>query len=158
MVLVVAIAVFPIFWTIMTSLKSERDAFTMPPKWVFTPTFENYKAIFQRHSFARYIVNSVAVGGLSTLLSLALGLPAAYALSRFRLRRGKDIAFFILSTRIAPPVLVILPFYLLFSQLNLLDSHLALTIVYLTFNLSFVVWLMKALFDDLPVSWMKRLW
>jgi len=141
---------FPIIWTIITSLKNEVDAFSMPPKFFFKPTFENYRTVFTKYPFVKYIYNSVVVGISSTLISMMFGVPAAYAFSRFKIKKGDDLAFFILSTRIAPPTLVILPFFLLFSQINLLDTKFALTIVYLTFNLSFVVWIMKQFFDEIP--------
>ncbi|MGE5574467.1 MAG: carbohydrate ABC transporter permease [Bacteroidota bacterium] len=141
---------FPIIWTVTTSMKTEAEAFSMPPVWIFNPTFVNYRSIFTKQPFAEYIVNSVIVGLASTAVSLIVGVPAAYGLSRFRLKRGGDIAFYILSTRIAPPTLVILPFFLLFQRMSLLDTRTSLVVVYLTFNLSFVVWTMKLFFDEIP--------
>jgi len=141
---------FPVVWTILTSIKTESEAFSMPPKWIFKPTFENYVSIFTKQPFLRYIMNSVMIGALSTLLALILGTPAAYALSRMKSGKGEGISFFILSTRIAPPTLIILPFFLLYRQIGLYDRKVGLMIVYLIFNLPFVVWIMKLFFDEIP--------
>lgn len=149
-VIILSYFLFPVVWTILTSLKTEAEAFSMPPKWLFKPTFENYVSIFTKQPFMRYIMNSVIVGASSTLLALVLGTPAAYAFSRMKSRRGEGLSFFILSTRIAPPTLIILPFFLLYRQLGLYDSKLGLMIVYLIFNLPFVVWIMKLFFDEIP--------
>lgn len=143
---------FPIVWTVMTSLKTEADAFSMPPNWFFTPTFENYKTIFTEQPFWRYILNSMVISFGSTFVALLVGTPAAYALTRFNFRGRDDMAFYILSTRIAPPTLVLLPFFLIFRQYGLIDTYIGMIMVYLTFNISFVVWLMKGFFEDVPTA------
>lgn len=142
---------FPIYWTFTTSTKPESQAFSIPPVWLFRPTFDNYLAIFQQQSFGTYVLNSVTVTTTSTVLALLIGTPAAYGLSRFRFRGRSQIAFFILSSRITPPVLLMLPFFLLYQNLGLLGTTTwGLTVAYLTFNISLVVTLMANFFDDVP--------
>ncbi|MGE5553573.1 MAG: carbohydrate ABC transporter permease [Betaproteobacteria bacterium] len=141
---------FPIVWTISTSFKHEMDAFAVPPKLIFRPTLENYQQVLQKANFLTYAGNSLVVGASSTALAMAIGLPAAYAMSRFSFRRRRDLAGYILSTRVAPPILVAFPFFMLFSRLGLVDTRLGLTLVYVAMNLSFVVWLMAGFFRDIP--------
>lgn len=146
-----AITLFPVLWLVQLSLKVESDAFLMPPKLLFWPTLENYVALFH-DAFARSFSNSLIVGVLTTLISLLLGVPAAYALSRGSFQADKSIALWILTTRMAPPIAFAIPFFLTYRYLGLIDTLLGLIIIYLTFNLSLVIWMMRTFFDGLPRS------
>lgn len=148
----IAAFVFPILWLVMTSLKTRVDAFSLPPKFIFTPTYTNYSKVLEDGSFLHYYFNSVKVGFLSTFFSLLIGIPAAYALVRFPMRKKEDFAFWVLSTRMAPPIMVILPFYLVFKQFNLLDTTLGLVLIYMTFSLSFILWMMRSYFESISVD------
>jgi|SRR5699024_4258810 len=150
--LMVLCFIAPLAWLLLTSLKNRADAFSMPPKWIFTPTFSNYASILQDGTFVSNYFNSIQVGVLATLLSLILGIPTAYALSRFKIKGKEDIAFWILTTRMAPPIMVILPFYLIFKEFNLLDTVFSLVIVYMLINMAFVVWMMRNYFDSIPID------
>jgi multiple sugar transport system permease protein len=141
---------FPIIWTILTSIKYRIDAFAMPPKWFFTPTLENYQIIFWKHTFIRYIFNSVSVGIISTGIAFALGLPAAYAFSRSRRKWSSLVSFLILGTRIVPPIILVLPFFMLFYQLKMVGARISVILLHCTFSVPFVIWLMKIFFDDVP--------
>jgi multiple sugar transport system permease protein len=149
-VAVFTVILFPPFVTLLTSLKTEVDAFTFPPKWIFKPILSNYSEIFQTSEFLRYVFNSLLVAGANTCLCLLLGSPAAYGLARFRFRGADNLAFWILSLRMMPPVAAIIPVYILMKNLHFLDTPWALITVYLTFNLPFVVWMMKGFFEDIP--------
>lgn len=144
-------ALGPILWLIQMSLKIEAEAFRMPPKLIFAPTFKNYADLF-RGPFLLSIVNSFKASTLTTLLSLALGVPAAYALARARFGSEFSVRLWILSTRMAPPIAFALPFYLAYRSLGLIDTVLGLSIIYLTFNLSLVIWLTQGFFEGLPRS------
>ncbi len=146
-----AVTLFPVLWLVQLSLKVESDAFLMPPKLLFWPTLENYAALFHG-KFARSFSNSLIVGVLTTLISLLLGVPAAYALSRGSVQAGKSIALWILTTRMAPPIAFAIPFFLTYRYLGLIDTLSGLVIIYLTFNLSLVIWMMRTFFDGLPRS------
>ena len=149
--LLLAVTLFPVLWLIQLSLKVESEAFRMPPKLLFWPTLENYLALFQG-KFARSFGNSSIVSLVTTLVSLLLGVPAAYALSRAGFRADKSIALWILTTRMAPPIAFAIPFFLTYRYLGLIDTLLGLVIIYLTFNLSLVIWMMRTFFDGLPRS------
>jgi len=141
---------FPVFWVVATSLKTRVQAIAMPPVWFFKPMFRNYFKVLFQSAFPKYFLNSLIISLSAIFLSVLVGTPAAYALSRFEFRRKKDLLFWILSTRMAPPIAVILPFYIMFRATHMLDTHLSLIIVYLTFNLSLVIWLMRGFFNELP--------
>jgi multiple sugar transport system permease protein len=147
--IMVIVSFFPIFWLFLTSLKTRADSFGYPPKFVFSPTLDNYMKIFENNSFLSYYWNSIQIGVLATLFSLVLGVPAAYALSRFPTHKTDQTAFWILSTRMAPPIMVILPFYLVYRELHLLDTTFGLVIIYMIANMPFVVWMVKGFFDGI---------
>lgn len=148
--IVVVLAIFPVVWLASTSLKNEREAFSTPPVWIFRPIFDNYISIFRDYDFGKYLLNSIVVGGFSVLSALFLGTTAAYALSRFRFRGKSQLSFYILSTRIAPPIFIILPLYLIYSKIGLIDNYLSLILLYTVYNLAFVVWLMREFFATVP--------
>lgn len=145
-------AIFPIVWLGLNSLKNRLEMFSVPPIWFsMTVTGENYVATFVDRPFVTYMLNSLIVAVLSTFFSMLIGVPAGYALTRFDLGKAKrHIAFWILSTRMMPPIVTVIPIYLLFSWMGLLDTKASLVIAYTTFNLPFVVWMMKSYLADIP--------
>lgn len=151
-VLVVVFFLGPIIMIIITSLKSRVDALAIPPVWIFKPSFQSYSEIFSLYNFFAYFLNSLIVATFGTLAALLLGVPAAYSLARHTFRGQSNLSFWILSIRMTPPVAVIIPLFIFFRTLHLLDTHLGLVIVYLSFNLPFVVWMMRSFFQDLPVE------
>jgi len=147
---VFAVILFPPVVLFLTSIKTELDALSFPPKWVFQPTLENYKHIFQFSPFMKYLLNSLIVASLNTGAVLVLGSLAAYSLARFRFKGADNIAFWILSVRMMPPVAAIIPIYIIMRNLRLLDTPWSLVITYLTFNLHFAVWMMRSFFREIP--------
>ena len=144
---------FPLYWLVATALKTQAEMFSMPPVW-WPERFalDYFRDILFRSSFGRLAWNSVVVAGGSTLLSVVVGTMGAYSLSRFRLPFGlnRHISFWILSTRMFPPIVSIVPLFLIMRSLDLVDTRLALILAYSVFNLPFVVWMMKGFFDELP--------
>lgn len=149
-VVIFAFILFPPIVLFLTSIKTEVDALSFPPKWIFKPTVRNYADIFKSSQILRYILNSILVATVNTAVSLGLGSLAAYGLARFKFRGSENISFWILSVRMMPPVAAIIPIYIIMKNLKLLDTPWALIIIYLTFNLPFVVWMMKGFFEDIP--------
>lgn len=149
---VVLFFVFPIFMIIVTSLKSRVDALASPPVWIFKPVFFNYVDIFQENNFGRYFRNSLIVATFGTAFALILGVPAAYSLARRPFKREDDLSFWILSQRMMPAIAVIIPMFILLRTVRLLDTYLGLIVVYVTFNLPFVIWTMRGFFQDLPIE------
>jgi multiple sugar transport system permease protein len=149
-VIVFGVILFPPVVLFLTSIKTELDALSFPPKWVFTPTIKNYAEIFKTSPLVGYALNSLIVASLNTVVCLFLGSMAAYSLARFKFRGADNIAFWILSIRMMPPVAAIIPIYVLMKKLHILDTPWCLVITYLTFNLPFVVWMLKGFFEDIP--------
>src|SRR3712207_1809227 len=138
---------------VLSSFKSPDDLLATKPKVIFEPTFQHYQGLFTgANSLWGYIQNSLLSAGISTIIAVALACLAGYGLSRSHFRGKQHLSFWIISTRMAPIAAVIVPLYLIFRNLNLLDSVTGLIIAYLTFNLPFAIWLMNAFFADLPVS------
>lgn len=149
-ILIVAslISLFPILWMVLTSFKSPQMIYSSPPAFVFHPTLDNFHRAFVDGPFATNFLNSLFVASCATLLSVSIGTLGAYSLSRFRF--NDQLPFWILSTRMAPPVLAVLPLFLMFKNLGLLNTYLGLIIAHTTFNLPFAVWIMRDFLSDIP--------
>ncbi|RRI01966.1 carbohydrate ABC transporter permease [Mesorhizobium tamadayense] len=147
---VLIIFMTPIYLILVSSLKPAALMFSKPPAFIFTPTLDNYYDLFTMRPFHLQILNSLIVALGSTAFSLTVGTLAAYAISRIKSRWINDVAFWILSMRMFPPIAVVVPYYIIFQSLGLLDTPLALIIVYSTFNIPLTVWLMKGFFDEVP--------
>jgi len=149
-VLLIAFILLPVYWMVSTSLKTTNQTFAVPPALVFTPTFQHYREVFTDTAVPHSLWNSVIVATTATLLAVILGTPAAYALSRFDFRGKADLWFWFISNRFLSPIVVAIPFFLLARDLNLLDTHLALILVYQTFNVPLVIWLCTDQFRLVP--------
>lgn len=149
------VTLFPIYWIALNSLKFNIDIFAVPPLWFdFTPTLANYDATYNERNFAGFAVNSLIIASASTAISVAFGTMAGYALARFRYPGNAKfhISFWILSTRMMPPIVTIIPLYIFFNFVNLDNTKTAVIIAYTAFNLPFATWMMKSYFQDLPVE------
>jgi multiple sugar transport system permease protein len=147
---VFAFAVFPFYWMVSSSLKDQAVLLASPPVWLFRPTLAHYAEIFADQTVTNGIVNSLIVAVCTTALAIALGAPAAYALARLEFRGKADLWFWFISNRMVSPIVLALPIYLLARQMRLLDTHIVLILVYLTFNLPIVVWICTDQFRSVP--------
>ncbi|MBD8079852.1 carbohydrate ABC transporter permease [Cellulosimicrobium arenosum] len=154
---VVAVAMlFPVLWMLETSIKEGQDIYAVPAKlFGFDVTLDHYKDVFVapgggRSDLSVALLNSVVVAGSSTVLATLLGVPAGWAYSRFTLKGEKDQLFFILSTRFMPPVVVVIPIFLMYRSLGLIDTQLGLILIYTAFNVPFTIWMMKGFVDEVP--------
>ena len=148
----VAVAIFfPILWTILTSFKTEAEAIASPPSFLsFDWTFENYEEVNGRSNYLRHFLNSVYISLGSTLIGLAIAIPAAWSMAFVPGRRTKDILMWMLSTKMLPPVGVLVPIYLLFRDGGLLDTVFGLIIVLTLINLPIIVWMLYTYFKEIP--------
>jgi multiple sugar transport system permease protein len=154
-VVLALMVLLPFLWLVQMSLRPEDEIFG--DTLLFTPTLENYQALWQGN-FAGSFLNSLAVSSLSTGLSLLLGVPAAYVLTRWRFRGRARVALWILTTRMAPPIAFTIPFFLAYRLLGLQDTVLGLALIYMTFNLSIVIWFMQTFFAAIPESLEEAAW
>ncbi len=149
------VTLFPIYWIAANSFKFDIDIFAVPPEWFpKNPTLKHYRAAFVERPFLRYMLNSLLAAVGTTIVSVTFGTMAGYALARFRYpgQWRYQISFWILSTRMMPPIVSIIPLYLFFNFFDMLNTKSALVIAYTAFNLPFATWMMKSYFQDLPVE------
>lgn len=143
---------FPILWMVVTSFKPEQLALAMPPRILFVPTLENYRVALFDSPYLEFLWNTLVITGLSTLAALLLGVPIAYAMAFFPTKRSESSMLWMMSTRMLPPAGVIVPLYIIFQRLHLLDTHLGMIIVYTGMNLPLVVWMLRSFMLDLPFA------
>jgi multiple sugar transport system permease protein len=155
--LLLALVMFPFLWLLLMSFKTNADIFAFPPKLLFAPTADNYAALWSS-TFRNSFLNSIIISVSSTAVALLVGVPGAYALSRTRMRREKSLALLILASRMAPPIAFTIPYFLAYRYMGLLDTKLGLILIYLTFNISLVVWLMRSFFDACPQAIEEAAW
>ena len=151
----VGFCLFPFYIVLSTSLKTENDIFAWPPTWLFRPIWDNYEAalfVFGGSGVLPFLLNSIIVTIVSTVLAVGLGAMVSYGLTRFRVFAGSHIFFFILSTRFAPPVAFVVPLYLMLRQVGMLDTHIGLILIYTSMNLSLVVWIIRGFFEAIPIE------
>lgn len=144
------VSVFPFYWMVTTSLKTELDALASPPVWFFAPTLDHYAAALTDHGVGASLVNSIVIALSTTALAIILGTPAAYALARFEFRAKTELWFWFITNRMVSPIVLALPLFLMARSLGLIDTHLVLILIYLTFNLPIVVWICTDQFRAVP--------
>ncbi|MCX7027308.1 MAG: carbohydrate ABC transporter permease [Spirochaetes bacterium] len=140
---------FPFFWMLTSSFKTQVDIISWPPRLVFSPILGNYIKVFAEQNFLKYFMNSSVIGMTAVGLSLILGLPAAYSIARFGQKR---LSVFILVARLMPGISFLMPWYIIFSRLHLMDSYIALILSHMLIALPIVVWIMSSYFETIPVE------
>ncbi|MEO7146284.1 MAG: carbohydrate ABC transporter permease [Terrimesophilobacter sp.] len=149
---------FPLVWVFLMSIKGFDDVIAFPPKFIFEPTLENYVSVLfgdggsGAGEFRQYLLNSFIVSGGAVLLSLAVGVPAAYALSANRVRGGDHLAFTFLSLRFAPELAIIIPLYAIFQQVRIYDSYIGLILAHQLITIPLVIWIVRTFLADVPVE------
>jgi multiple sugar transport system permease protein len=144
-------ALFPFLWIVLTSFKSQKDLFAIPPLFIFTPTFEHWQKIIMRSEFLRYYRNSLVIAVSTVVFVMVIATLAAYGLvrGRYKTKVRDNIAFFILSQRMMPPVAVVLPIYILFAGIRMLDRIQTLIFMNIAFNLPLSIWMIRGFVDGL---------
>jgi sorbitol/mannitol transport system permease protein len=142
---------FPILWTILTSFKTEAEAIASPPSFLFFDwTLENYTTVQERSNYFRHFMNSVIISLGSTVIGLVIAVPAAWSMAFVPAKRTKDVLMWMLSTKMLPPVGVLIPIYLIFRDVGLLDTRTGLVIVLTLINLPIIVWMLYTYFREIP--------
>ncbi len=152
LVALLLVFLMPLLWVIGLSLKTRPQIFTNPPLLIWWPTFENYARVLTQGEFVTAFFNSLVVSAGAVLVSLAVGVPTAYAFARVRFRGSSFIFFSLLVMRMLPPIAVLVPLYALFNKAGLVNTRSALVIAYTTFSLPLIVWIMRGFFEDLPAE------
>ena len=141
---------FPIVWMLMLALKSQLDAFAKPPLLIFEPTLVHFIAIFQDKEFLQSIVNSLIISTGSVLSAMLFAIPATFALTIMQGRVRRNSLLTILLIRTAPGMIYLLPYFVVYSRLGMLDTHLALIIIYLIFNVPLIIWTLMPVWTAVP--------
>ncbi len=142
---------FPIFWTILTSFKTEREAILLPPKFFdFDWTMENYAIVQERSDYLRFAMNSIYLALGSTLFALLIAIPSAWAMAFAPGKRTKDLLMWMLSTKMMPPVGALIPIYLIFRDFHLLDTRIGIITVLMLLNLPIITWMLYTYFKEIP--------
>jgi multiple sugar transport system permease protein len=144
--------VFPIYWIITMSFQDGITASRLPPKFIFWPTLGNYVALFTGSGFGAVVVNTTIIALGTTLVALLFGTPAAYALARFQVGSAEQISFSVLSVRIVPSYVAVVPLFIILQQLNLFGTALGVIVAGSLVGISFVIWMMRAFFASIPVE------
>ena len=144
---------FPILWTFLTSFKTEGEAVTVPPHFIFFDwTTENYGVVQERSNYLKFAMNSVAIALGSTLFALLIAIPAAWAMAFAPGKKTKDLLMWMLSTKMMPPVGALIPLYLIFRDLKLLDTHVGIITVMMLLNLPIIIWMLYTYFKEIPAE------
>ena len=143
-------ALFPLIWMLIISFKADTQVFTTT--FIFTPTLSNYQEVLFRSDYVQYMIDSLIVAGGAVLVSVIVGVPAAYALARYNFNRKEDLAFQILSFKFAPEILVVLPLFMIYQKLGLYDSYLGLIWVYQLISMPLLIWVARGYFEDISVE------
>jgi sorbitol/mannitol transport system permease protein len=147
---VTLVLVFPLFWLVLTAFKTELQAIAVPPLLLFPPTLENFSEVQERSDYLLYAWNSLVTSVVSTLLGLAIAIPAAYSMAFFRSRYTRDLLMWMLSTKMMPAVGALVPVYVMAQTAGLLDTRTALIVVFTLSNLPIMVWMLYSQFKDIP--------
>ena len=152
LVLALLLILFPIYWMVASSLKTETQLFQIPPVWIWTPTLDAYVDALENSNVLQTLGNSVIVVGAAVLLGLLVGAPAAYGIARYRFRGRKDVWFWYVTNWMLVPVVVLIPFYLTASKLHMINHLIVLVLVYQVFIVPLIVWLMVDQFSAVPIA------
>jgi multiple sugar transport system permease protein len=143
--------VFPIVWSVMNSLKTERDVLAYPPKFLFAPTLDAYRyVLFGSGSILPNLLSSFIISIGTTIVTMVMAVPAAYALARLRVPGKRFAGFYVLATQMLPPVGIIIPYFLILRNIGWMDTYQGIILIYLSFSLPFAIWLLVSYFEDIP--------
>ncbi len=145
--------VFPILWSVLNSLKTEQDILAYPPKFFFEPTLAAYRSVlFGTQSILPNVWSSIVISVGTTIITMVLAIPAAYALARLQVPGKRGAGFYVLATQMLPPVGIIIPYFLVLKNIGWMDTYHGIIIIYLSFSLPFAIWLMVSYFEDIPLE------
>ena len=147
---VAAAFALPYLYLMLSSFKTPVDNIALPPKFVFAPTLDNYRTIFENVALFRFLRNTVFVATLSTLLAMLFAVPAAYGLVRFNLRRREGIAYLFLVIQLIPVIAIVFPYFDIARRLDLYDTVWILIVVYSLWNIPWGIWLVRGFIQDVP--------
>lgn len=141
---------FPVLWMFLTSVRNVVDTLSWPPVFLFKPTGEHYYKVIYESGFLKAFINSLIVGIGSTGVALLFGIPAAYGIAQLKIKKRESLAFYIISTKFTPPIVVLFAYFVIFSRLGLLNSRFTLGLLHVSLNLPLTIWLLRGFFQGIP--------
>lgn len=151
-IFIILVYLFPFIWIVMTGFRDSIDTYGWPPKFFFIPKLDAFYQLFNELNIFWYLKNSIIISSASTILTLLIASPAAYALSHKKFKKSRGILFGLLLGRVIPAIALIIPLFLLFIKLKLYDNFLGLILVYTAMNIPFTIWILRSFFMDIPES------
>ena len=146
-----AVWTVPVLWAVLTSLKDEKEVLAYPPTIVFEATIKNFREVLTGPTnIVPNLTASLIIAVATTILTIAIAVPAAYAFARLRLPAKKPLGFYVLATQLVPPIGLIIPYFLIMNRIGWMDTYRGLVLIYLTFSLPFAIWLLVSYFEDIP--------
>lgn len=152
LIILLVISLFPIYIVVSTSLKHEVQTFSIPPVWLFFPTLDNYKHVFIVENFSKYLLNSLVISIGSTIITLIVGALAAYAITRFKMLGKSIFTTFNLILRMIAPAILVVPLWMLWTNLGLVHKRIGVILVYTALNLPFTIWVLTSFINQIPVE------
>ena len=151
--MLLAVWTVPILWAVLTSLKDEKEVLAYPPSVAFDATLKNFQAVlFGPTNIVPNLTSSLIIAVATTLLTIVIAVPAAYAFARLKLPARQPLGFYVLATQLVPPIGLIIPYFLILNRIGWMDSYQGMVLIYLTFSLPFAIWLLVSYFEDIPVE------
>lgn len=142
---------FPIVWSVLNSFKTEQDILAYPPKLTFAPTIAAYRDVMSGSgSILPNLASSMIIALGTTIITIVLAVPAAYALARLRFPGKRSSGFYVLATQMLPPVGIIIPYFLILRNIGWIDTYQGIILIYLSFSLPFAIWLLVSYFEEIP--------
>lgn len=148
----ILLTLFPIVWILSISLKTQRDAFALPPKWIFEPIWDHYMALWEKPGFVDAFLNTVYVTMLGVSMAIVIAIFASYSIHRFRFRGKQLFGIWLLLAYMLPEFLFVIPMYVLYQRIGWYDTHIGLALVYQVHSLPFAVWLIRSFFKEIPAE------
>ena len=152
-ILLVLIVVLPLLWALLMSFKQPKDIITWPPKFIFKPTLKNYKEVLlgtNTFSFVKVLLNSIVITGISTVATVTLASITAYSISRLKPKGSALLNFIILGVRMVPSIVLVVPLYIIYNNLGLLDTRIGLIAPFTALSIPFATWTLEGFFLDIP--------
>ena len=148
----IVLFLLPLLWTLSLSIRPDTALFSQPPQWFFQAELDSYRNVLTDPRVQKAVVNSLILSISTTLAVVAIGTPAAYSLARYRLKRRDDVLLFVLAGRLVLPVVMLMPYFIIFQEIGLRSTRLGLVIAYTAFNLPFFIWIMTVFAGELPAD------
>ncbi len=148
----ILLTLFPIVWILSISLKTQRDAFAVPPKWLFEPIWDHYMALWEKPGFVDAFLNTIYVTLLGVSMAIVIAIFASYSIHRFHFRGKKLFGIWLLLAYMLPEFLFVIPMYVLYQRIGWYDTHIGLALVYQVHSLPFAVWLIRSFFKEIPAE------